>query len=208
MPKITMMNQAGENVGKLELSDDVFGIEPNRQVLYEVVKAQRAAMRQGTHSTKTRSQVRGGGRKPWRQKGTGRARQGSIRSPQWVGGGVVFGPSPRDYTLKVNRKARRLALKSALSEKILDESLIVLDELKIDTPKTKTMVEILNKLSLTGKVMLILPERDETITLAARNIPGVTVTTVEQAGVYDMLAHGALLATKDAVKKYEEVLGS
>ncbi len=207
MPKVALLNQAGETLGEIALLDTVFGITPNEQALYDVVKAQRAAMRQGTHKTKTRSEVRGGGRKPWRQKGTGRARQGSIRSPQWVGGGVVFGPTPRDYTIKVNRKVRRLALKSVLSSKVVDNNLFVLDALSLETAKTKDMIQVLNNLSLSGKVLIVLDQNNETITLAARNIPGVTVKTVEQASVYEMLHATTLLTTQDAVKKYEEALG-
>ena len=207
MPKVALLNQAGETVGEVTLLDTVFGITPNQQALYDVVKAQRAAMRQGTHKVKTRSEVRGGGRKPWRQKGTGRARQGSIRSPQWVGGGVVFGPTPRDYTLKVNRKVRRLALKSVLSSKVTDNNLFILDSLQIETGKTKNMVEVLNNLSLSGKVLIVLEQNDETISLASRNIPGVTVKTVDQASVYELLNATTLLTTQNAVKKYEEVLG-
>ena len=207
MPKLALLNQAGENVGEITLLDSVFGIEPSQQALYDVVKAQRAAMRQGTHKTKTRSEVRGGGRKPWRQKGTGRARQGSIRSPQWVGGGVVFGPTPRSYNLKVNRKVRRLALKSVLSSKVNDNQLVVLDALALETAKTKEMVQVLNNLSLSGKVMIVLDQMNETVALAARNIPGVFVTTVEQASVYDIMNAHSILTTQEAVKKYEEVLG-
>lgn len=207
MPTVTLYNQAGKNVGELALNETIFGIEPSQQALYDVVKAQRAAMRQGTHKVKTRSEVRGGGRKPWRQKGTGRARQGSIRSPQWVGGGIVFGPSPRDYRFKVNRKVRRLALKSALTLKVVNEKFYVLDQLTLENAKTKAMVEILNNLSLAGKVMLVLPELTENIVLAARNIPGVTVTTVEQASVYELMSARTILTTQDGVKKYEEVLG-
>lgn len=207
MPTVTLFNQTGKKVGDVSLHEAIFGIEPNQQVLYEVVKAQRAAMRQGTHNTKTRSEVRGGGRKPWRQKGTGRARQGSIRSPQWVGGGVVFGPTPRDYHLKVNRKVRRLALKSALSSKVLSEQLVVLEGLSLEAAKTKSMVEVLNGLSLQGKIMIVLDSLDETVALAARNIPGLSVTTVDQASVYDLLNHAFVLMTQEAVKKYEEVLG-
>jgi len=207
MPKLALLNQGGQNVGEINLADTVFGIEPSRQALYDVVKAQRAAMRQGTHKAKTRSEVRGGGRKPWRQKGTGRARQGSTRSPQWVGGGVVFGPTPRDYTLKVNRKVRRLALKSVLTLKVNDNSFFVLDNLSLETPKTKEMVEVFNNLSLKGKVMVLLPEMNDTVAMAARNIPGVTVTTVEQASVYELMNARTVLTTEDAVKKYEEVLG-
>lgn len=207
MPTVTLYNQAGNNVGELTLNESIFGIEPSQQALYDVVKAQRAAMRQGTHKVKTRSEVRGGGRKPWRQKGTGRARQGSIRSPQWVGGGIVFGPSPRDYRFKVNRKVRRLALKSALSLKVINQKFFVLDQLNLENAKTKAMVEVLKNLSLEGKVMLVLPELNATILLAARNIPGVTVTTVEQASVYELMSARTILTTQDGIKKYEEVLG-
>ena len=207
MPKLALLNQAGENVGEITLNDSVFGIEPNQQALYDVVKAQRAAMRQGTHNTKTRSEVRGGGRKPWRQKGTGRARQGSIRSPQWVGGGVVFGPTPRNYTLKVNRKVRRLALKSVLSSKVNDKQLFVLDALNLEAAKTKDMAQVLNNLSLSGKIMIVLDQLNETVALAARNIPGVVVTTVDQASVYELLNYPVMVTTQEAVKKYEEVLG-
>lgn len=207
MPKLALLNQAGENVGEITLNDSVFGIEPNQQALYDVVKAQRAAMRQGTHDTKTRSEVRGGGRKPWRQKGTGRARQGSIRSPQWVGGGVVFGPTPRKYTLKVNRKVRRLALKSVLSSKVNDKQLFVLDALNLEAAKTKDMAQVLNNLSLSGKIMIVLDQMNETVALAARNIPGVVVTTVDQASVYELLNYPVMVTTQEAVKKYEEVLG-
>lgn len=207
MPTVTLYNQAGNNVGELTLNESIFGIEPSQQALYDVVKAQRAAMRQGTHKVKTRSEVRGGGRKPWRQKGTGRARQGSIRSPQWVGGGIVFGPTPRDYRVKVNRKVRRLALKSALSLKVVNQKFYVLDQLTLESAKTKAMVEVLKNLSLEGKVMLVLPELNDTILLAARNIPGVTVTTVEQASVYELMSTRTIITTQDGIKKYEEVLG-
>ncbi len=206
MPKVALLNQSGQNVGEVNLEDKVFGIEPNQQALYDVVKAIRANKRQGTHKVKTRTEVRGGGRKPWRQKGTGRARQGSIRSPQWVGGGVVFGPSPRDYTLKVNRKVRKLALKSALSLKVTDESLLVLDGFSIDAPRTKTMVEVLNNLKVTDKVLIILLEKDSNVELSSRNIPNVTVSTVSQASVYDIMNSTVLLTTEEAVKNYEEVL--
>lgn len=206
MPKVKVYNQEGKSVGNVTLSDTVFGIEPNQQALYDVVKAQRAAMRQGTHKVKTRSEVRGGGRKPWRQKGTGRARQGSIRSPQWKGGGIVFGPTPRDYSLKVNRKVRRLALKSALSLKVQNDKFIILDQLVLDEAKTKAMIAVISSLSLEGKVMIVLPELNETILLAARNIPGVSVTTVEQASVYELMNARSILTTKEGIKKYEEVL--
>ncbi len=207
MPKVALLNQAGQNVGEVELLDSVFGIEPNQQSLYDVVKAQRAAMRQGTHKTKTRTEVRGGGRKPWKQKGTGRARSGSTRSPVWVGGGVVFGPSPRDYSLKVNRKVRRLALKSVLSLKVQDDKFKVLDNLSLENVKTKDMVEVISNLNLKGKVAVVLNEVDVNVALSARNIPNVTVTTVDHLSVYELMNFVNIVATVDAVKKYEEVLG-
>ncbi len=206
MPKVALLNQSGQNVGEVNLEDTVFGITPNQQALYDVVKAIRANKRQGTHKAKTRSEVRGGGRKPWRQKGTGRARQGSTRSPQWVGGGVVFGPTPRDYTLKVNRKVRQLALKSALSQKVQDDNMIVLDSFNIDSPKTKTMVEILSNLKIESKVLIILPKGDTNVELSARNIPKTVVSTVSQASVYDIMNSSVIITTQDAVKNYEEVL--
>ncbi len=207
MPKVALMNQAGQNIGKVELSDSVFAVEPNQQVLYDVVKAQRAAMRQGTHKAKSRGEVRGGGRKPWKQKGTGRARSGSTRSPIWVGGGVVFGPTPRDYSMKVNKKVRRLALKSVLSMKVNDDKFKVLDNLSLESVQTKGMVEVLNNLNVTGKIMIVLPDNNETVALSARNIPGVTVTTVSHASVYELMIFKTVVTTVDAVKLYEEVLG-
>ncbi len=206
MPKIALLNQTGENIGKIELSDSVFAVEPNQQVVFDVIKAQRAAMRQGTHKTKTRAEVRGGGRKPWKQKGTGRARSGSTRSPVWVGGGTVFGPTPRDYSMKVNKKVRRLALKSVLSSHLKEDSLMVLDKIVLESIQTKGMVEILNSLKVNGKVMVILPNNDEVVALSARNIPGVTVTTVSHASVYELMIYKTLVMTADAVKLYEEVL--
>ena len=207
MPKVALLNQAGQDIGKVELLDSVFFVEPNQQVLYDVVKAQRAAMRQGTHKAKSRGEVRGGGRKPWKQKGTGRARSGSTRSPLWVGGGVVFGPSPRDYSIKVNKKVRRLALKTVLSLKVKDESFKVLDSLTLESVQTKGMVEVLNNLNVSGKIMIVLPENNETVALSARNIPGVTVTTVSHASVYEIMNYRTVVTTVDAVKLYEEVLG-
>ena len=207
MAKVALLNQMGQNVGEVELLDSVFGIEPNQQAVYDVVKAQRAAMRQGTHKTKTRTEVRGGGRKPWKQKGTGRARSGSTRSPLWVGGGTVFGPSPRDYSLKVNRKVRRLALKSVLSSKVQDENFKVLDKIELQEVKTKGMVEVLSNLNLTGKVAFVLSDANENVAMSARNIPNVTVTTVSHLSVYEIMNFNTVVATADAVKKYEEVLG-
>ncbi len=206
MPKVALLNQSGQNVGEVNLEDKVFGITPNEQALYDVVKAIRANKRQGTHKAKTRSEVRGGGRKPWRQKGTGRARQGSTRSPQWVGGGVVFGPTPRDYTIKINRKVRKLALRSALSQKVQDNKFVVLDSFNIESPKTKTMVEILTNLKVEEKVLIILPEGDTNVELSTRNIPKTVVSTVSQASVYDIMNSTVIITTQDAVKNYEEVL--
>lgn len=206
MPKLTLVNQEGSQVGDIELSDDIFGIEPNENVLYDVVIMQQAAKRQGTHATKTRAAVSGGGRKPWRQKGTGRARQGSIRSPQWVGGGVVFGPTPRNYSYKIPKKVRRLALKSALSTKVKEDNLIVVDTITIDAPKTKEMVAILNNLEADKKALIVTNEYNDVVVRSARNIPGVTVKTASDVKVLDILGHDKLILTKEAAEKIEEVL--
>lgn len=208
MPKVTVYNQSGEQVGELELSDAVFGIEPNQAVLHEAVVAQRAAERQGTHAVKNRSAVRGGGRKPWRQKGTGRARQGSIRSPQWVGGGVVFGPTPRNYGYKMPKKKRRLALKSALSGKVSEEAFIVLEGLQLEKPKTKDIIALLKHFDAQEKKALVVTgEQNENVFLSARNLPNVKVVSADKVNVYDVLYHDNLVITKDAVEKVEEVLG-
>src|SRR5690554_5767130 len=175
MPKVDIINQTGKSVEKIELSDYVFGIEPHQQALYDVVNAQRAAMRQGTHDVKNRSEVSGGGRKPWRQKGTGRARQGSIRSPQWRGGGVVFGPTPRSYAYKIPKKVRRLTLFSALSTKAREENIIVLEGLAFEAPKTKDFIQVLKDLAINKKALIVTADLDETVALSARNIPGIRV---------------------------------
>ncbi len=207
MPKYALLNQAGDKVKDIKLNDDVFGIEPNQQALYDVVKAQRAAMRQGTQKAKTRSEVRGGGRKPWRQKGTGRARQGSIRSPQWRGGGVVFAPTPRDYDLKVNRKVRQLALKSAYSAKVAEGEFIAIDKFELAEIKTKAFADVLSNVKATGRTLVILGETNETLELSGRNIAGVEVNTWDHVSVYDILrAHNVVLTT-GAIEKIEEVLG-
>ncbi|TCT21077.1 LSU ribosomal protein L4P [Melghiribacillus thermohalophilus] len=206
MPKVALYNQNGSQVGDIELNDAVFGIEPNTHVLHEAVVMQRASQRQGTHKVKNRSEVRGGGRKPWRQKGTGRARQGSIRSPQWVGGGTVFGPTPRSYSYKLPKKVRRLALKSALSSKVLDENIIVLDDLSIEAPKTKEVVSMLKGLNVNEKALIVTAGEDKNIVLSANNIPGVNVLTVEEVNVLDLLAHDKLIITKEAAEKAGEVL--
>ncbi|MCF7925186.1 MAG: 50S ribosomal protein L4 [Candidatus Izimaplasma sp.] len=207
MPKVALMNQNGDVAGDITLNDQVFGIEPNTQAVYDVVKSQRAGMRQGTHKVKGRSEVSGGGAKPWRQKGTGRARAGSNRSPIWVGGGTTFGPTPRKYTLKVNRKVRRLALKSVLSSKLQDQALIVLDDLALDSMKTKEMIAVLNNLKLAGKVIFVVETLSDNLVLAARNIPNITLATVAHASVYDLLKYKTVVLTEAAVKNYEEVLG-
>ncbi|MEI5909195.1 50S ribosomal protein L4 [Bacillus spongiae] len=206
MPKVALLNQTGSQVGEVELNDSVFGIEPNEAVLFETVIMQRASLRQGNHNVKNRSEVAGGGRKPWRQKGTGRARQGSIRSPQWRGGGVVFGPTPRSYSYKLPKKVRRLAIKSALSTKVAEENILVLEALAFESPKTKEFVAILKNLSINKKVLVVTDELDENVALSARNIPGVTVVTSEGVTVLDVLGHDQLIMTKAAVEKVEEVL--
>jgi large subunit ribosomal protein L4 len=206
MPKVALYNQSGETIGEIELNDSVFGIEPNKYVLFEAVIMQRASLRQGTHKTKNRAEVSGGGRKPWRQKGTGRARQGSIRAPQWRGGGTVFGPVPRSYSYKLPKKVRRLAIKSALSSKVLENNIVVLDSLTLEAPKTKEMVKILNNLSVDRKALIVTDDVNENIALSARNIPGVTVITANGINVLDVLNHDKLVITKAAVEKVEEVL--
>lgn len=206
MPKVTLFNQAGSQVGDIELSDNVFGVVPNESVLYEAVVMQQASQRQGTHSTKTRGEVRGGGKKPWRQKGTGRARHGSIRSPIWVGGGVTFGPTPRSYGFKMPKKQRRLALKSALSSKVNDENILVVEELSLETPKTKEMKQVLAGLSSDNKVLVVTADYNDGVALSVRNLPGVKFVTADGVNVLDLLNHKKLIITQDAVKQVEEVL--
>ncbi|RXT05367.1 50S ribosomal protein L4 [Ammoniphilus sp. CFH 90114] len=207
MPKVALFNQTGAQVGEIELADSVFGIEPNRSVLHDAVLMQQASMRQGTHDTKGRSEVRGGGRKPWKQKGTGRARQGSIRSPQWVGGGIVFGPTPRSYSYKLPKKVRRLAIKSALSSKVQANEILVLEGLAFDAPKTKEMVQVLKGLNVDSKALVVTGEFTDAVAKSARNIPGIKFVTAEGINVLDVLKHDKLVITKDAVAKVEEVLG-
>ncbi|KPB03621.1 50S ribosomal protein L4 [Bacillus sp. CHD6a] len=206
MPKVALYNQTGANVGEVELADAVFGIEPNNSVLFDAIVMQRASQRQGTAKVKGRSEVAGGGRKPWRQKGTGRARQGSIRSPQWRGGGIVFGPTPRSYSYKLPKKVRRLAIKSALSSKVLENELLVLEGLAFDAPKTKEMTSVLKGLEINRKALIVTADADENVALSARNIPGVTVVTVTGVNVLDVVNHDKVIFTKDAVQKLEEVL--
>ncbi|MFJ8263936.1 50S ribosomal protein L4 [Rummeliibacillus sp. NPDC094406] len=207
MTKVNVLSQTGSSVGEIELNDAIFGIEPNQSVLFDAIIAQRASLRQGTHKVKNRSEVAGGGRKPWRQKGTGRARQGSIRSPQWRGGGIVFGPTPRSYSYKLPKKVRRLALKSALSSKVAETSFLVLDALKLDAPKTKDFAKVLSDLSIESKVLFVTADLDENVVLSARNIQGVTVLTAAGINVLDLVGHDKVVFTQAAVQKVEEVLG-
>ncbi|KKB35859.1 50S ribosomal protein L4 [Bacillus thermotolerans] len=206
MPKVTVLNQSGAQVGEIELNDSVFGIEPNQHVVFEAVMMQRASLRQGTSKVKNRSEVSGGGRKPWRQKGTGRARQGSIRSPQWRGGGTVFGPVPRSYSYKLPKKVRRLAIKSALSSKVAEQNILVLESLSFDTPKTKEFASVLKNLSVDSKALVVTDVLNENVALSARNIPGVTVVAADGINVLDVVGHDKLIITKAAVEKVEEVL--
>ncbi len=206
MPKVALYNQAGSQVGDVELADSVFGIEPNETVLHDAVLKQQASLRQGTHKVKNRSEVRGGGRKPWRQKGTGRARQGSIRSPQWVGGGTVFGPTPRSYSTKLPKKVRRLALRSALASKVVDETIYVLEDLNFEAPKTKEIVNLLGNLNVDAKALIVTTEENENVVRSANNLQQVSVLTVDQLNVLDLIKHDTLLITKEAAEKAGEVL--
>jgi len=205
MPKVALYDINGSQVGDVELNDGIFGIEVNNHAMYEAVKNYLANQRQGTQSAKTRGEVRGGGRKPWRQKGTGRARQGSIRSPQWKGGGVVFAPKPRDYSYKIPKKVKRLALKSALTSKVNDNEIIVVDNLNISEAKTKEMVKVLGNLNAAKKTLIVIPERDEKVVRAAKNIEGVKTSYVNTINVYDLLNCDSFVITKAAVNKVEEV---
>ena len=205
MSTIKVLNMAGAEVGTVELSDAIFGIEPNPVVVHEVVKNHLANCRQGTQSALTRAEVSGGGRKPWRQKGTGHARQGSTRSPQWTHGGIAFGPKPRSYRYAIPKKMRRLALKSAFSDKVATGDMIVLDALTLEEIKTKTVAAMLKALGAEKKVMIVLPEKDETVLKSARNIPGVNVTLVNTLNTYEVLNADKFIVLKDAVTKIEEV---
>jgi large subunit ribosomal protein L4 len=205
MEKIALLNLKGEKVKDIKLNKDVFGVEPNNKVLYDAIILTRASLRQGTHDTKNRAEVRGGGRKPWRQKGTGHARQGSIRAVQWRGGGIAFGPTPRDYSKKMNRKERRLALLSALSSKV--EDMVVVEELKLATPKTKDMVALLKGLNLENtNTLVIVKELDENVILASRNLENVVLIEASEINVLDLVSADKILTTEEALKKIEEVL--
>ena len=205
MPKIDVYDINGKKVKELELNENVFGIEPNEAVVHSVLVNFLANQRQGTQSTKTRSEVSGGGKKPWRQKGTGRARQGSIRAPQWIKGGIALGPKPRSYKYTVNKKERQLAVKSVLSSKVLENELVVVDSLPLKEIKTKEMVKALSNLKVEGKALIMLPEKNENVQKSARNIEGVKTTLVETINVYDLLKYNKLVVTEDTVKKLEEV---
>ena len=205
MPTVKIYNMLGKEAGEMELSADIFGIEPNAAVLHSAVVNYLANQRQGTQSTKTRTEVSGGGRKPWRQKGTGHARQGSTRAPQWTHGGIALGPKPRSYNYVLPKKMRRLALKSALSSKVADGALLVLDELKLDEIKTKTVAAMLTALNADRKVLLVLPEKNDVAVKSARNIPGVKTALVNTINTYDILNADKLIVVKDAVAKIEEV---
>ena len=204
MPKVDVYDIAGKKVDTVELKDEVFGIEPNEAVVHSVLVNYLANQRQGTQSTKTRAEV-SGGRKPWRQKGTGRARQGSIRAPQWIKGGIALGPKPRSYKYTVNKKEKRLAIKSVLSSKVLEKELTVVNEIKLKEIKTKEMQKALNNLKVEGKTLILLPEKNETVQKSARNIEGVKTTLVNTINVYDLLKYKNLVITLDTVKKLEEV---
>ena len=205
MPKIDVYDINGKKVKELELNENVFGIEPNEAVVHSVLVNFLANQRQGTQSTKTRSEVSGGGKKPWRQKGTGRARQGSIRAPQWIKGGIALGPKPRSYKYTVNKKERQLAIKSVLSSKVLEKELVVVDNLPLKDIKTKEMVKALSNLKVEGKALIMLPEKNENVQKSARNIEGIKTTLVETINVYDLLKYNKLVLTEDTVKKLEEV---
>ncbi len=204
MATVSVLNMEGKEVGTMELKDAIFGVEVNENLVHRAVVCQLANKRQGTQKAKTRSEVRGGGRKPWRQKGTGHARQGSIRAPQWKGGGVVFAPTPRDYSMKMNKKEKRAALKSALTSRLLEDKLIVLDELKLDEIKTKKFVEVMKNLSV-QKALVVMKDSDLNVIKSASNVPNVKTALTNTINVYDILKYNTLIVTKDAVEVIEEV---
>ena len=205
MPKVDLYNMEGKVVGDIELSENVFGVEVNEDVLYLAVESYLANQRQGTQSTKTRSEVSGGGIKPWKQKGTGRARQGSIRAPQWIKGGIALGPKPRTYKIKLTKKVKRLALKSALSSKVNDNNIVVVDEINFSEIKTKNMVNVLNNLKLHTNALIVLAEKNENVVRSANNIPNVKTAYVNTINVYDILKYNKFIVTKEAAAKIEEV---
>ena len=205
MPKVDVYDIKGKKVSDIELADSVFGIEPNENIVHAVLVNYLANQRQGTQSTKTRAEVRGGGKKPWRQKGTGRARQGSIRAPQWIKGGIALGPKPRSYKYTVNKKEKRLAIKSVLSSKVIEKELTVVDKLELKEIKTKSMVKALTALKVEGKTLIIVPEKNTNVVMSARNIEGVKTITLNNINVFDLLKYNNLILPVDTVKKLEEV---
>ena len=205
MPKVDVYDIKGKKVSDIELKEEIFGIIPNEEIVHSVLVNYQANQRQGTQSTKTRAEVSGGGKKPWRQKGTGRARQGSTRSPQWIKGGIALGPKPRSYVYKVNKKEKRLAVKSVLSSKVIENELLVLDKIDFKEIKTKQMAEALNSLKVEGKALILLPEKNENVQKSARNIEGIKTTLVNTINVYDLLKYTKLIVTVDTIKKLEEV---
>ena len=205
MPKIDVYNIEGKKVSDIELKEEIFGIKPNENVVHRVLVNYMANQRQGTSNTKTRAEVSGGGRKPWKQKGTGRARQGSIRAPQWFKGGIALGPKPRDYRYTINKKEKRLAIKSVLSSKVIENNLVVVDNLSFNEIKTKNMVKALDNLKVEGKALIVLPEKNENVQKSARNIEGVKTSLVNTINVYDLLKYNKLVLTVDSVKSLEEV---
>ena len=205
MPKVDVLSVDGKKVKELELNENVFGIEPNENIVHSAVVNYLANQRQGTQNTKTRAEVSGGGRKPWRQKGTGRARQGSIRAPQWIKGGIALGPRPRSYSYKMNKKEKRLAIKSILSSKVAEKELVVLDKLELKEIKTANMVKVLNNVKAEGKTLILLPANNENVLKSSRNIEGVKTLTVDTINAYDLVKYNNLVVTEDTVKKLEEV---
>ena len=205
MPKVDVYNINGQKVGDMDLNDNIFAVEVNKVAMHSAVVNQLANARQGTQSTKTKSEVSGGGKKPWRQKGTGRARQGSTRSAQWVGGGIVLGPKPRSYSYTLPKKVKRLALKSALTSKVIENNIIVLDDLKFEAIKTKEMVNVLNNLKVDSSALIVLPEVDKNVVLSARNLKSIKTATTNSINTYDILKYNKFIVTKDAVSKIEEV---
>lgn len=205
MPKLDVLNVMGNKVGEIQLNDTVFGAEVNKDVLHEVVVNYLANQRQGTQSAKTRAEVRGGGRKPFRQKGTGNARQGTIRAPHFIGGGVVFAPKPRDYSYSLPKKVKRLALRSALSSKVINNEIIVLDQISFEAPKTKEMLKMLKNINANGKALIVTLDKNDNVVFSANNIQGVKTSFVGQLNVYEILNHTNFVITKDAVEKLEEV---
>ena len=205
MPKIDVYDVDGKKVKSIELKEEIFGIDPNENIVHSVLVNYQANQRQGTQNTKTRAEVSGGGKKPWKQKGTGRARQGSTRAPQWIKGGIALGPKPRSYTYRVNKKERRLAVKSLLSSKVLENQLVVVDKLDLKEIKTQNMVKALDALKVEGKTLIVLPEKNENVQKSARNIEGVKTSLVNTINVYDLLKYTKLVVTVDTIKKLEEV---